>query len=102
MATQYPPDFRKVENLLKKLVYKDTHEEKVIRRYEQLAGLIRNGEMVNKDKEDRARTWVAEQEKIAESKKQHWHQSWCDQVATGLLITILGGLILAIIVSIQV
>lgn len=89
MATQYPPDFNKVENLLKKLVYKDMHEEKVIRRYEQLAGLIRNGEMVNKDKEDRARTWVAEQEKIAESKKLPWHQTWWWKGIIALIVAIL-------------
>lgn len=39
-------------------------EAKVLARYIELAGLIRNGEMVNKDKEGRARAWVAEQEKL--------------------------------------
>ena len=95
MATQYPPDFSGIEKLLKKLVYKDTREENVIRRYEQLAGLVRNGEMVNKDKEGRARIWVDEQEKIAESRKQSWHQTWWGQLIIGLIVTIIGGIILA-------
>lgn len=61
MATQYPPDFSKVENLLQDIAHK------------------------------------SKQEKNAESKKQHWHQTWWGQLASGLIITIVGGIALALI-----
>ena len=37
---------------------KDTTEELVLERYRELAGLVRDGQMVNKDKETRARDYV--------------------------------------------
>ncbi len=42
-------------------------EEKVQKRYVELGGLVRNGEMVNKEKEERARQYVREQEKLIET-----------------------------------
>src|SRR3989338_5572998 len=41
-------------------------EELVLERYKQLAGLVRDGEMVNKDKERRAREYVRERKKYIE------------------------------------
>lgn len=42
-------------------------EELVHERYKQLAGLVRDGRMVNKDKEHRAREYVRERQKYIES-----------------------------------
>ena len=40
-------------------------EQKVLRRYQELAGALgSNGEMINRDKESRARAWVKEQENL--------------------------------------
>ncbi len=41
-------------------------EKLVLERYVELAGLVRDGQMVNKDKESRARQYVVEKEKFTE------------------------------------
>jgi len=58
-------------------------EQRVLEYYEKnpggLAGLVRNGYMVNKDKEARARQWVKEQEEkeSAERRKNKWwEKTW--------------------------
>lgn len=93
MVTIYPPDLGKIENLLKRLVNKNSTEEKVLQRYIQLAGLVRNGEMVNRDKEARARQWVAEQEqkeREEKARKKWWEQTW---VQLTMLLGAIAGII---------
>lgn len=82
MTVHYdPPDISKIEKFLKKFVFKeeDKKEERVIQRYIQLAGLVQGGEMVNKDKEARARAWVKEQEEKEEAMrrlKKWWERTF--------------------------
>ena len=98
-----PPDLSKIENLLKRLVStpEEKREKRVRDRYVQLAGFVQNGQMVNKDKESRARQWVAEQEKIEKERKSNWHQTWWGGTAIGFVVgvaaTVIGGLILKIL-----
>lgn len=96
MVTHYgPPDLSKIENLLKKLVStpEEKREKRVLERYIQLAGFVQNGQMVNKDKEFRARQWVAEQERIEKEKKPEWHQTWW----WTLLLVVVGGAVATIV-----
>lgn len=44
----------------------EINEELVIKRYQQLAGLLKDGQMVNKDKENRAREHIKEREKFVQ------------------------------------
>src|SRR3989344_4672510 len=49
-------------------------EQKVLRRYQELAGALgSNGEMINRDKESRARAWVKEQEKLQLQPEPFWN-----------------------------
>jgi hypothetical protein len=85
--------------LVLKIVHRSvTIEEKVLKRYEQLAGLVRDGQMVNKDKEDRARAWVKEnQQKEQEIKSVHkwWENSWVQMISlTAAVLGIVGFLLL--------
>ena len=64
-----------------------SREQRVLEYYEKnpggLAGLVRDGHMVNKDKEARARQWVKEQEEkeTAERKKNKWwEKTWVQTV----------------------
>lgn len=72
-------------NFLRKFIEK-SHvkkiEAKVLARYIKLAGLVRNGEMINKDKESRARVWVVEQEKLLPSQ-----DFWRDKIIQAAFIT---------------
>ncbi|MDP3772293.1 MAG: hypothetical protein Q8Q94_02880 [bacterium] len=53
--------------------HKKDFEQKVLLRYQALAGLVGNGgEMINRDKESRARAWVHEQEKLLAPKEAFW------------------------------
>jgi hypothetical protein len=70
-------------------------ETPVLERYQQLAGLVKDGQMVNADKESRARAWVVEQEKIKILNKKDWHGTVLGKIVIGLFVTIVGGLILA-------
>lgn len=57
--------------------YKEKQKEKkVLERYKQLAGLVRDGRMVNPDKESRARQWVKEQEEQVRQNKtsKEWYE----------------------------
>lgn len=65
---------------------KDRIETRVFDRYVQLAGLVRNGVMVNKDKESRARQWVAEQEKIKFENKKN--QKWWEQTLIQIIMVL--------------
>ena len=58
-------------------------ELRVLEYYEKnpggLAGLVRNGYMVNKDKEVRARQWVKEQEEKESAERREnkwWEKTW--------------------------
>ena len=85
---------------IKKFFGRDKREEKVLRRYGELAGSILNGEMVNKDKESRARQWVKEQEKIEIefNKKIKWWEKDCVQIIMflGAIAGIIGLILLFI------
>jgi hypothetical protein len=69
-----------------KQINENKREKHVLERYIQLAGLVRKGKMINKDKEFRARQWVIEQEKIEfENKgKQKWWENNLFQILMGL------------------
>jgi hypothetical protein len=60
------------------------NEKRVIERYKILAGLIRDGQMVNKDKEARARQWVKEQEEKKTSERKQ--KKWWDNAAIQLVM----------------
>ena len=72
-------------------------EQRVLEYYEKnpggLAGLVRGGQMVNKDKEVRARQWVKEQEEkeSAERKESKWWEKTWVQVV--FLLGALAGII---------
>ena len=72
-------------------------EQRVLEYYEKnpegLAGLVRDGQMVNKDKEVRARQWVKEQEEKESSerkKNKWWEKNWVQVV---FLLGALAGII---------
>lgn len=77
-------------------------EQRVIEYYQKnpggLAGLVRDGQMVNKDKEARARQWVKEQEEkeLAERKKNKWWEKTWVQVV--FLLGALAGIISLVII----
>jgi len=49
-------------------------EKKVLNRYNELAGALGSGnEMLNRDKESRARDWVKEQEKLIPKPDPFWN-----------------------------
>jgi len=49
-------------------------EQRVLKRYQELAGALGNsGEMLNRDKESRAREWVKEQERLLTPKENFWN-----------------------------
>lgn len=53
--------------------YENKIELMVLTRYKELAGALgANGEMVNRDKESRARAWVKEQEKLIPKPEPFW------------------------------
>lgn len=77
-------------------------EQRVLEYYEKnpggLAGLVRDGQMVNRDKEARARQWVKEQEEkeSAERKKNKWWERTWVQVV--FLLGALAGIISLVII----
>ena len=72
-------------------------EKLVLQRYVQLAGLVQNNQMVNRDKESRARAWVLEQENLQTSQKSEWFQTGWGQIVIGLIVTVVGGIIVTLI-----
>lgn len=60
--------------------YMDNFYATMLRRYSELAGLIKDGEMVNPDKRSRARQWAKEYlgtGKVAEEKESRWwEKTW--------------------------
>jgi len=77
-------------------------EQRVLEYYQKnpggLAGLVCDGQMVNKDKEARARQWVKEQEEkeSAERKKNKWWEKTWVQVV--FLLGALAGIISFVII----
>lgn len=68
----------------------EENEKKVLNRYKELAGALgSNGEMVNRDKESRARTWVKEQEKLAPKPEPFWNSRTIQAAFIGGAFTIL-------------
>lgn len=64
-AQQWIRDQEKEKELLSpKITGEGSREEQIRNRYIELGGLIRNGEMINKDKESRAKQYIEERERL--------------------------------------
>lgn len=84
-------------NFLKLFLHKREErktEQKVIARYQELAGAFgASGEMLNRDKESRARAWVKEQEKLAPKSEPFWNSRTIQAAFIGGGFTILAVLL---------
>ncbi len=74
--------------------YMDNFYPAMLRRYSELAGLVKNGEMVNTDKRSRARQWAKEYlgtGKVTEEKESRWWEKTWVQII--MLLGAIAGII---------
>lgn len=77
--------------------YMDNFYASILRRYSELAGLVKDGEMVNPDKRSRARQWAKEYlgtgkvESVIEPK---WHQTWWGVLFLGVIASAIVALLI--------
>jgi len=60
--------------------YMDNFYTAMLRRYGELAGLVKNGEMVNPDKRSRARQWAKEKIRGKEDDSSSWYEEKSEEI----------------------